>query len=378
VSESTAFGSGWISGVSSAALGATGLAAVLCFHFPSLLTMPELRELYPLPYVRALLHLVLVSAFVLGALSVSLRTSKRLGATGLLLTLAAALLGGSRVRVEGGLEPGPFLGLDWFLLNLILYSLVFIPLERLFAHRPEQSVFRLGWRTDLAYFGVSALLVQLFTLLTMRPAMVVFDWAASPGIQRWVSDLPWMAQFVGILFVADVTQYWIHRAFHGVPLLWRFHRIHHSADAMDWLAGSRLHLVDIAVTRGLTYVPVYVLGFAEGPLYAYVAFVSVQATFIHANVRFSFGPLRWLLATPQFHHWHHSAAREAVDKNFAVHLPLIDWLFGTFFLPGRRWPSSYGLVDSTPMPPGYVRQFVHPLRRGATPPPVRDATRAGG
>ena len=93
-----------------------------------------------------------------------------------------------------------------------------------------------------------------------------------------------------ILFVADLTQYWVHRAFHRVPWLWRFHRIHHSAETMDWLAGSRLHLVDIAVTRGLSYVPVYVLGFAEAPLFAYVVFVSIQATFIHANLRFELRP----------------------------------------------------------------------------------------
>ena len=104
---------------------------------------------------------------------------------------------------------------------------------------------------------------------------------------------------------------------------------------MDWLAGSRLHLVDVAVTRGLTYVPIYVLGFAEAALVAYVVFVSVQATFIHANVRFEFGPLRWLVATPRFHHWHHGTEPEAVDKNFAVHLPVLDWLFGTFHLPGH-------------------------------------------
>ena len=98
--------------------------------------------------------------------------------------------------------------------------------------------------------------------------------------------MPAAVQFVAILAVTDFTQYWIHRAFHRVPALWRIHAIHHSAETMDWLAGSRLHLVDVAVTRGLTYVPIYVLGFAEGPLFAYVAFVSIQATFIHANVRF--------------------------------------------------------------------------------------------
>ncbi len=364
--EPTHFGSGWISGVLATALGAIGLGAVLCFHFPSLLTMPELRALYPLRYVRALLHLILVAAFLLGVVSVCLRRSKRLGATGITLTLVAALLGGSQVPVSGELTNGPFLGLDWFLLNLIFYSALFVPLERLFARLPGQPIFRRAWRTDLAYFFVSSLLVQVTTLLTMRPAMVFFQWAAHPSLQGWVRGQPVAAQFVEILFVTDLTQYWVHRLFHQVPALWRFHRIHHSVETMDWLAGSRLHLVDVAITRGLTYIPIYVLGFAAAPLFAYIGFVSIQATFIHANVRFRFGPLRWLLATPQFHHWHHGAEAEAVDKNFAVHLPLLDWLFGTFHLPGDRWPAAYGLADGEAVPRGWLRQFALPFRsRGA-------------
>ena len=136
---------------------------------------------------------------------------------------------------------------------------------------------------------------------------------------------------------------------------------------MDWLAGSRLHLVDVVVTRGLTYVPIYVLGFAEAPLFAYVAFVSIQATFIHANVRFEFGRLDWLLATPRFHHWHHAAEVEAVDRNFAVHLPVLDRLFGTHHLPPERWPSAYGFAGGVPVPDGYGRQFVHPFVSAVVP-----------
>jgi lathosterol oxidase len=358
----THFGSGWISGVLATTLGAIGLGAVLCFHYPSVLTMPELRAAYPVPYVRALLHVILVSAFLLGVVSICLRQSKVLGLAGITLTLVAALLGGSRVPIEGELTEGPFLGLDWLLLNLIVYSAVFIPLERLFARLPDQPIFRRGWRTDLVYFGVSSLLVQVTTLLTMKPAMVLFQWAAHPGLQAWVAAQSFVLQFVAILFLTDLTQYWIHRLFHRVPALWRFHQIHHSADVMDWLAGSRLHLVDVAVTRGLTYVPIFLLGFAEAPLFAYVVLVSVQATFIHANVRFNFGPLRWLLATPQFHHWHHGAEAEAIDKNFAVHLPLLDWLFGTFYLPTGRWPAAYGLANGRVVPEGFSRQFVYPLR----------------
>ncbi len=362
MSEPTHFGSGWISGVLSTALGAIGLGAVLCFLNPSLFTMPELRGLYPIPYVRALLHLFLVGAFVLGAISVVLRRSKILGLTGMTFTLIAALLGGSQVPIQGELRTGPFLGLDWLLLNLMAYSALFIPLERLFALHPEQPIFRPTWRTDLVYFAVSSLLVQLTTLLTLKPAMVFFDWASHPAIRQWVAGLPFAVQFVAILFVSDLVQYWVHRLFHRIPVLWRFHAIHHSAETMDWLAGSRLHLVDVAVTRGLTYVPIYVLGFAEAPVFAYVVFVSVQATFIHANVRFEFRPLRWLLATPQFHHWHHAAEPQAVDKNFAVHLPILDWAFGTAYMP-RRWPASYGIAGGQSVPDGFGRQFVHPFRQ---------------
>ena len=81
----------------------------------------------------------------------------------------------------------------------------------------------------------------------------------------------------------------------------------------------------------------------------------------HANVRFNFGLLRWVMARAQFHYWHHGADREAVNKNFAVHLPLLDRMFGTCYLPGDRWPSSYGLSGGKPVPGGYVRQFVDPF-----------------
>lgn len=358
--ESTEFGSGWLSGVFAAALGLIGLGAVVCFRYPDLLTTPEARALYPLPYVRALLHVVLVTAFVLGAVSLALRRNKALGTVGLVSTLAAALLGGSGVTVDAELTAGPFLGLDWFLLNLIVYSLIFIPIERLFARLPAQGVFRRGWRTDLTYFFVSALLVQVTTVLTLKPAMVLFDWAVWPELQRTVRGWPMFVQFFALLAVADLTQYWVHRAFHLIPALWRFHAIHHSAEQMDWLAGSRLHLVDVAVTRGLTYVPIYVLGFAEAPLFTYLVVVSAQATFIHANVRFEFGLLKWVIATPQFHHWHHADEADAIDKNFAVHLPVIDAIFGTMYLP-RRWPRGYGLAESAPVPDGYLKQFVWPF-----------------
>jgi lathosterol oxidase len=133
---------------------------------------------------------------------------------------------------------------------------------------------------------------------------------------------------------------------------------------MDWLAGSRLHVVDVVLTRGLTFVPLFLLGFDTAPLYAYLVFVSVHAVFIHANVSWRFP--RWveaIIVTPRFHHWHHGAEPAAVDKNFAVHLPVIDRIFGTFHGPAGQWPSAYGIAGD-PVPDGYLAQLTYPVRSG--------------
>lgn len=360
--EPTRWGTGWLSGLLGAILGLIGLGAVLCFRFPEWLTVSEARALYPVPIVRALLHVVLIAGLLLGVLSLALRRNKALGTVAVGATLLSALLGGSQVPLADDVQSGPFLGLDWFVLNLIIYSAVFVPLERFFARLPDQPLFRSSWPTDFTYFFVSAVLVQLTTVITLRPAMVLFDWARVAAVHAWVQSAPWIAQLPLMVIVSDLTQYWVHRAFHAVPVLWRFHAVHHSADQMDWLAGSRLHLVDIAITRGVTFVPIYVLGFSEAPLVAYVVLVSAQATFIHANVRFEWRWLQWILATPRFHHWHHAAEPEAIDTNFAVHLPVLDVIFGTAYLPDR-WPSSYGLADGRSAPRGYLRQLLWPFRR---------------
>lgn len=360
--EPTGFGHGFVSGLASALLGLAALGVVLGLRFPDRVAFDELRPIYASPYLRALIHVALVAAFVLGSISATLRRNKALALIGLGCTLVAALLGGSQASAhEAAGRAESWLAVDFFVLNLLLYSAVFVPLERLFALRPGQAVFRRHWTVDLTYFFVNSLFVEVLTLLTLRPALVLFDWARASAVAAAVGELPVAVQVVLIVLAADLTQYWVHRIFHAVPFLWRFHAIHHSAEEMDWLAGSRLHLVDVIVTRGLTYVPIFLLGFSTTALAIYVFLVATQATFIHANVRWTFRRVRHIVATPAFHHWHHSAEREAVDKNFAVHTPIWDLLFGTYFLPDR-WPSRYGLSGGPEVPSGWMRQMVHPFR----------------
>jgi sterol desaturase/sphingolipid hydroxylase (fatty acid hydroxylase superfamily) len=368
-------GSGWTSGVLAVFLGAAGLLAVVCFHFPALLTMPELRAVYPMAGVRAAVEIVIGVAFLLGVVSLGLRRRKALGATGVVLALAAGLLGGGAVPVSGPVANAPHLGLDWFLLNILMLCAVFIPLEKL-APLHRRGFFRRGWATDGLYFLFGHLLVQVTTLLTLAPATVLFAPAKTAALERWVAAQPAALQFLEIVLVADLAEYAIHRLFHRLRPLWPFHEVHHSSREMDWLAGSRLHLVDVVATRGFTFLPIYLLGFERGPVVAYLAFVSIHAVFIHANVRWRFGALEQWIVTPHFHHWHHAAERAAVDKNFAVHFPWIDRLFGTWFAPPNRWPADYGVAPvpaDDRVPDGYAAQWLYPFRRAG-----REAERERG
>jgi sterol desaturase/sphingolipid hydroxylase (fatty acid hydroxylase superfamily) len=354
------FGTGWISGVLGIVLGLLALIAVLCLHFPQYLTLPELRSRYPLEWVRLAIDVGLLAAMALAGLSMLLRRRKALGVTGLALAGVALALGAGGVEIPRGGASAVYLGLDWFVLGVLSTAAVFVPLERAFPLRRDQGAFRKGWLTDTQYFFASHALAQVMSVAVLAPAVALGSVLAVPSMQSAVQSLPWIVQFALAVLVADLAQYGVHRAFHSVPFLWRFHKVHHSLETMDWIAGSRLHLVDVIVTRGLVLLALLVAGFVQSAVYAYLALVSFHAVFIHAN----FAPrAAWLerwIAMPRFHHWHHGIEPEARDVNFAVHLPMIDRWFGTHHMPDDRWPSGYG-ISGVRAPEGWARQLVWPF-----------------
>jgi sterol desaturase/sphingolipid hydroxylase (fatty acid hydroxylase superfamily) len=126
------------------------------------------------------------------------------------------------------------------------------------------------------------------------------------------------------------------------------------------MAGARMHFVEIFVLRSMTVIPMFVLGFSDNAMHAYIFLVYLYSTFVHANLGWRFGWLEEFLVTPRFHHWHHGIEKEAIDVNFAVHFPLLDRIFGTYFLPKNRWPEGYGIAGH-PVPKGYMAQFKYPF-----------------
>ena len=158
--EPSGFGTGWWSGVLSAFFGMLAFGAVVCLHFPQLLSSPELRPHYPMALMRMLIQAVIVAAIVLGVVSAMLRKKKILALTGMLFALAATLLGGASVPINETLHDGPAIGLDWFLLDLLLMTLIFSPIEVLWPAYPKQSVFRPEWLLDVVYFLSTHLPIQ--------------------------------------------------------------------------------------------------------------------------------------------------------------------------------------------------------------------------
>ena len=275
------------------------------------------------------------------------QSATQIGMSGAVLAVLTTLVVLAALSVRNGI-----------VFQVAVLAIIFIPLERLCALHPRR-VLRQGWRTDLVHYLVNgaALKVGLVVsavvvggvLRVLVPAPLRIGVGASPG---WV-------QITAGLAIAMVGGYAAHRAAHEVPLLWRFHRVHHSVREMDWLAANHLHPLDETITRSAAVLPLYALGFGRVSLGAFIILITLQAIFIHANVRISLGPLRWVIATPQFHHWHHAREPRAYNTNFAGEFPVLDALFGTLYLPRDRWPAQYGIDDTEPA--GYLRQLAWPF-----------------
>jgi sterol desaturase/sphingolipid hydroxylase (fatty acid hydroxylase superfamily) len=250
---------------------------------------------------------------------------------------------------------------DWLNLKSILIAcLIFIPLERLLAMHPLQGIFRRGWWNDVIYLFVNGWLIKLGVLIMIAGPIVVSAWLIPPPVRVAVAGQPYWLQIVEVVLVADLGFYFAHRMFHAIPLLWRFHQIHHSIEELDWLAAVRVHPVDQIATKGISLLPVFALGFSEAAIAAFAFLYHWQSILLHSNISISFGPLRWLIASPDFHHWHHSKEVAARDKNFAGQLSLLDVLFGTAHMPHGQVPSQYGIDD--PLPSTYVKQLLHPFK----------------
>lgn len=241
-------------------------------------------------------------------------------------------------------------------LSFLLLVLIFFPMEKVFPAKRGQRFFRSQWLLDVCFFFGQYFLWSGVVLWLLANFSFWLDDIVPQSFRHSVASQPWWLQAIEVMVMSDFLIYWGHRLQHNVGFLWRFHKVHHSAEKLDWLAAHREHPLDSIYTIGLINLPAFIVGFPLETLSALIAFRGIWAIYIHSNVRLPIGSLRKIIGAPELHHWHHDLDRDA--GNYANLSPIMDIIFGTYVCPDHE-PERFGIneVSST----NYIGQLVYPM-----------------
>jgi sterol desaturase/sphingolipid hydroxylase (fatty acid hydroxylase superfamily) len=251
--------------------------------------------------------------------------------------------------------------------SFLVTTLVTLPLacvaavlERVRPERPDYEKLDQPFLIDAAHFLIP---YQFGYFLAIAGCTGVGHLAERAGFTRvWPQDWPLALQVLAAGLMLEGTSYWQHRLLHRVPLLWRFHALHHSGERLNLLRAGRFHFVDIglAVFVGLT--PLVALGAPEVIITWTVTINGVLGILEHANMRMRTpAGLAYVVCTPAVHRHHHSKSTSESNRNFCTYFTIFDVLFGSFESPRPDGPKAVGIEDDR-TPPGFLRQIFAPFR----------------
>lgn len=255
--------------------------------------------------------------------------------------------------------------LEILIATFIVFPLVCVVFERVWPSLKGKRVFRPAFFADGLWYAL-----QTFVSRIVAPWVVFFaawpllQWQGVTADSYWIghgplSELPMGWQMFWVFVIGDFLSYWQHRLFHS-RAAWPAHAVHHSSKELDWLAATRFHPINEIGAQLIYVTPLIAAGFSPKAFVLLAPFTAAYAVLLHANLRWHFGPLSFLLTSPIYHRWHHTSAMEGRNRNFAGFLPVWDIVFGTYYLPKGRHPAEFG-IDET-MPRGFLAQLTYPLR----------------
>ncbi len=234
--------------------------------------------------------------------------------------------------------------------------IIFMPLE-LFFRSKKQSLLRFEWGTDLLFFSGQFF---IWNGLSVACLVALDGWLKTLSLSNFhemIASQPYWLQAFEIILLCDISIYWAHRLSHKVNFLWRFHKVHHTSESLDWMAAYREHPLDNIYTRVIENLPALLIGFPLETIAGFIVFRGLWGLFIHSNVNITMGPLAYIIGSPRLHHWHHEKASSG-KCNFANLSPLMDIIFGTYYDPGKE-PEVYGVPSKGPR--NYFLQILRPM-----------------
>lgn len=253
----------------------------------------------------------------------------------------------------------------WLLIGI---SLVFLIWEWVKPWRQSQPKFRKDFWLDAFYMFFNFFLFSLIIFNALSDVFVNFfnDFLSALGLNNVVAievaTWPVWTQLLLLFIVRDFIQWWTHRLLHRVPLLWEYHKVHHSVKEMGFAAHLRYHWMETLVYRSIEYLPLAMIGFGIDDFFFVHMFTLAIGHWNHANINVNIGPLKYIFNHPNMHMWHH-AYDVPKDKpygvNFGISLSLWDYLFGTAHIPHSGRSITLGFHGDESFPKKFWGQISH-------------------
>jgi sterol desaturase/sphingolipid hydroxylase (fatty acid hydroxylase superfamily) len=247
-------------------------------------------------------------------------------------------------------------------------AVVFTVLTSFWACNPGQH----WWRkrdiiTDLCYWFFIPVITRFLRIgMLIAGAALLFHITTAEGLIAFYDNghgplaaLPLVVQMVIFLVGEDIILYWTHRLFHG-QRMWRYHAVHHSSEELEWISAARFHPVNLFLGSVAADVIMLLLGISPNVFVVLGPLTIAHSAFVHANLDWTLGPFKYVIASPVFHRWHHTAPDRGGNKNFAATFPVLDLMFGTFYMPKGELPDNYG-IEEQEFPKSFPGQLVHPF-----------------
>ncbi len=256
----------------------------------------------------------------------------------------------------------------WWLLGISVGVWV---LELVFPWRRNQAVIREDFWLDGFYMFFNFFLFSLigYNAVSNVAVEAFSDFLGLFGIENLVAiqvaSWPAWSQFLLLFVVADFIQWNVHRMLHHSPWLWEFHKVHHSVEEMGFAAHLRYHWMETVVYKSVQYIPLAMIGFGLDDFFILHLVTIVIGHLNHANVKITYGPLKYVLNNPVMHLWHH--AKELPEGshgvNYGISLSLWDYLFGTAYIPNENAHEPLGFENLERFPKTFWNQLTYPWNK---------------